>query len=159
MLKRVIPLVADTGCPYIVICGGNYHPSGFNAGDARNFTHEALERIAAVLGPLLKLAEAHGAKLSIEPYIKTAVHSPETFLTLKRLVNSSALRVNVDVTSFYGLRDLLHPTDTALNICEQLAGHYGLGHIKDLRLEEGFHMHAGLAPLGASPTDWVEVLK
>ena len=63
MLKRVIPLVADTGCPYIVICGGNYHPSGFNASDARNFTHEALERIAAVLKPLLELAEAHVAKL------------------------------------------------------------------------------------------------
>lgn len=27
---------------YIVICGGNYHPSGFGAGDPRNLTDWAI---------------------------------------------------------------------------------------------------------------------
>ena len=37
-----------TGCSYITICGGNYHPSGFGAGDARNFVPAALDEIADV---------------------------------------------------------------------------------------------------------------
>ena len=28
MLEQAIPLASEIGCPYIVICGGNYHPSG-----------------------------------------------------------------------------------------------------------------------------------
>ncbi len=73
ILEQAIPLAAATGCPYIVICGGNYHRSGFGAGDARNFTDAALDEIAAGLAPLLALAEQHGVRLSIEPYLKTAI--------------------------------------------------------------------------------------
>ena len=43
LLEQVIPLAAETGCPYVVINGGNYHPSGFGAGDALNFTDQALD--------------------------------------------------------------------------------------------------------------------
>ena len=39
-----------------------------------------------------------------------------------------------------------------------LAGHYGLAHIKEVALDEGFHIHAGLAPLGAGNTDWALML-
>ena len=31
ILAQAIPLAGATGCSYIVICGGNYHPSGFAA--------------------------------------------------------------------------------------------------------------------------------
>src|SRR5690606_2422789 len=77
ILMEAIPHAAATGCPYIVIGGGNYHPSGFAAGDPRNFTDEALDELARGLEPVLELAERHGAKLSIEAYLKCAVNSPE----------------------------------------------------------------------------------
>lgn len=159
MLEKAIPLASDTGCPYIVICGGNYHPSGFGGHDLRNERPEALDNIAEVLKPFLEQAEKHGVYLSIEAYLKTAINSPERFLALKEKVDSDALKVNIDVTSLYDYSDFLDPSDTIKNVCTRLAGHYGLGHIKDIELKDGFHLNAGLAPLGSSPTNWQTVLK
>jgi sugar phosphate isomerase/epimerase len=163
LLKAVLPLAAETGCPYVVINGGNYHPSGFGAGDARNYTDEALDEAAEALKPMLALAEQHGARLSIEPIIKSAIYSPERFLALEARVahaggTSDALRVNVDPTSLYDYWDLWDSRETVRHVCTALAGHYGLGHVKEVALTEGFHIHAGLAPLGAGNTDWAEML-
>lgn len=157
-LNQAIEMATDTGCPYIVINGGNYHTSGFLHADARNFTDEALQTIATYLTPFVEKAEKHGVRLSIEPYLKGAIGTPERFLTLKQLVSSNALRINVDVTSFYDYRAMWDPAPVVENACKTLAGHYGLGHIKDLVLNEGFHIHVDLAPLGSSRTDWAQVL-
>ncbi len=159
IVRQAIPLAAETGCPYIVICGGNYHPSGFGAGDPRNFTDAALDELAKALAPMLDLAEQHGAKLTIEPYLKTAIYSPERFLALYDRVQSAALRINIDVTSLYAYWDLWDATETVEHVCTALAGHYGLGHLKEVALEEGFHIHAGLAPIGTGVTDWAGVLR
>ena len=159
ILEQAIPLAADAGCPYLVICGGNYHPSGFGGGDRRNFDEAALDDVARELGPMLALAEKHGAILSIEMYLKTSVNTPERFLALKEKVGSDALRANVDVTSLYNYEDMWDPTEKVAQICNGLAGHYGLGHIKEVAMAEGFHIHVGLAPLGDGPTDWSQVLR
>ncbi|MGL4610355.1 MAG: sugar phosphate isomerase/epimerase family protein [Trueperaceae bacterium] len=157
-LEQIIPMANDTGCSYIVICGGNYHPSGFGAADLRNFEAASLDKIAKKLEPLLKLAEKHDVKISIEAYLKTAINSPESFLTLWQKLSSDALRVNVDVTSLYDVRDVWNAQQSVEKTCRGLAGHYGLGHIKDVALAEGFHVHMGLGPLGSSNTDWSQVL-
>jgi sugar phosphate isomerase/epimerase len=156
LLRQAIPLAVATGCPYIVINGGNYHPSGFGADDARNHTGEALDRLAVELEPFVKMAEAHGARISIEPYLKTAINSPERFLELHRKIGSDALCCNVDVTSLYAYHELLDPSPAVAHICKSLAGHYGLVHVKDIALKEGFHIHVELAPLGSSPTNWTQ---
>ena len=116
--------------------------------------------MAEALDPLLAMATDHGAKLSVEPYLKTAVSSPERFLALREAIAiPDALVCNVDVTSFYDFRDYAAPADRCRAVCEGLAGHYGLCHVKDIGLNDGFHLHMGLAPLGTSPTDWAEVLR
>jgi sugar phosphate isomerase/epimerase len=158
LLARAIPLAPETGCTYIVICGGNYHPSGFTAVDPRNLGEAALHEMAQALAPLVALAEQHGVKLSIEPYLKTAIYNAERFLALEALVKSNALRINIDVTSLYNYEDLLDPRETVRRFCTLAAGHYGLGHIKEIALAEGFHFHAGLVPLGKGLTDWADVL-
>lgn len=159
LLAQAIPLAAETGCPYIVIGPGNYNASAFGATDRRNFTKAALDEMAAALRPLLKLAEQHGAKLSIEAYLKGAICSVERFLALQEKAGSEALKVNIDVTSLYDFRDMVDPADLIQAVCTELAGHYGLGHVKEVALAEGFHIHAGLVPLGEGPTDWAEVLR
>ncbi len=159
ILEKAIPLAAQTGCRYLVICGGNHHPSGFAAGDRRNFSDEALDEVARELAPMVALAEAHQAVLTIEPYLKTAIYSAERFLALHARVHSAALRVNVDVTSLYDYWDLWDPHTTVERTCTAWIGHYGLAHIKEVALSEGFHLHAGLAPLGQGPTDWAQVLR
>ena len=159
MLEQLIPLAPEVGCNYIVICGGNYHPSSFGAGDVRNFTDKALDEVASALKPLLVLAEQVGVCLSIEPYIKAVINSPERFLALQTRVNSNALRINIDPTSLYDYWDLWNSDEKVTQVCTKLAGHYGLGHIKEVAFAEGFHIHAGLAPLGQGVTDWAKVLK
>lgn len=159
ILKETIGLAAKTGCPYIVICGGNYHASGFGADDPANHTEQALDRVAEVLRPYLLLAAEHGAVLSIEAYLKTAINSPKRFLALLDRLGDVPLVANVDVTSHYVYEDFLDPSETINRVCQGFVGHYGLGHIKDIALEEGFHIHAGLAPMGTSNTDWIEVLR
>jgi sugar phosphate isomerase/epimerase len=159
MLKELIPLAPAVGCKYIVICGGNYHPSGFGAGDRRNYTDSALDDVASTLQPFLKLAEDTGVFLSIEPYLKTAIYSADRFLALKARVNSNALKVNIDPTSLYNYWDFWNTQAKVNEVCTKLTGHYGLGHIKEIALAEGFHIHAGLAPLGKGNTDWAKVLE
>ena len=160
LVSKAIPLVAETGCPYIVINGGNYHPSGFAAADARNFSEASLDKVAEALKPLLDAAEKHGAKLSIEAYLKTAVNSPESFLALKeRVGGSDALRCNIDVTSLYNYQDIWDPAPAVEHICTALAGHYGLGHLKGMALRDGFHIHIELAPITEDTTDWAQVLR
>ena len=155
-----IPLAADTGCPYIVINGGNYHASSFGGADERNFGDTALRQVADALQPLLELAERHGVKLAIEAYLKTAVHSAASFLRLKELAGGSdALRCNIDVTSLYNYQDIWDPAPKVQRICSALAGHYGLGHIKGVALKEGFHIHIELAPITEDRTDWAQVLR
>ena len=159
MLQRAIPLAAETGCPYIVINGGNYHPSGFLAGDRRNFEDAALDEVARALEPMLRLAEQHGVKLSIEPYLKTAINTPERFLKLKAKVGSEALVVNIDVTSLYDYQDMWGAEEKVEHICTTLAGYYGLCHLKGVALAEAFHIHINLAPITEDSTDWAQVIK
>jgi len=159
ILEAAIPLAGETGCRYIVICGGNYDPSGFGRAHPRNYREEALDETARGLAPVVHLAERHGAMISIEPYLKTAISTPERFLALKEKVGSDALRVNLDVTSFYGYWDMWDPLSSVQHTCATLAGHYGLGHVKDVALQDGFHIHISLAPLSQGVTDWAATLR
>jgi sugar phosphate isomerase/epimerase len=158
LLEQAIPLAAATGCPYLVICGGNYHPSGFGDGDARNFTSSALDEAAAELAPVLALTERHGASLVVEPYLKTAVSTPERFVALQARCGSPALKVTLDVANFYTYDDMWRATESARHAVALLGPHTGIVHIRDLALAPGFHIHIGLCPLGAGPTDWDTIL-
>lgn len=159
ILAEAIPLAAQAGCPYIVIGPGSYQAAAFAATDPNNFTDAALDEMAEVLTPLLALAEEHGAYLTIEAYLKGAISSPERFLALQKRTGSPALKSNVDVTSLYDFHDLVDPSALIERVCTGLAGHYGLVHLKEVALSEGFHLHAGLVPLGQGPTDWAEILR
>lgn len=159
VLEAVIPLAAQTRCPYIVIGPGNYQAAAFGAADRRNFSVEALDEMAKALEPLVALAEEHGAKLSIEAYLKGAVNGADRFLDLWGRLRSPALCVNIDPTSLYDFADLVDPSSLIEDLCTKLAGHYGLIHVKEVGLADGFHLHAGLVPLGDGPTDWAHFLR
>ncbi len=158
ILEKAIPLAPQTGCRYIVICGGNYDPSGFGRADARNFAEAALDAAARELAPIARLAAKHGVIITVEPYLKTAVGTPERFLALHEKVGSEALRCNLDVTSFYTWEEMWDSRKSIAHTCETLAGHYGLVHVKELALADGFHIHIGLGPLSGGATDWADVL-
>ncbi len=159
LVRTLITLAPDAGCGYIVINGGNLHPSGFGHGLRGNFSAESLSRVADAVRPLALLAEKRSVCISIEPYVKSAVCSPEAFLALSEQVGSPALCINIDVTNFYDLHDMWDSTATIRHVCRDLKGHYGLVHFKDVLLKEGFHIHVDLAPLDGGVTDWGLVLE
>ena len=74
-------------------------------------------------------------------------------------MKSDALVVNIDPTSLYAYWDLWDPAKTVEHVCTALAGHYGLVHLKEIGLHEGFHIQSGLTPIGTGPTDWGQVLR
>lgn len=158
-LARIIELAPDTGCPHIVIGPGNYHPSGFGHYDLRNFQAEAIGTLAEGLQPMVELAEARKVRLCIEPYLKGVIHSAERFSQLHAIVSSDALRCNVDPTSLYDFHNAVAPEQTIRDVCEGLAGHVGLVHVKEVAVSEGFHVHMGLAPLAEGNTDWALLLQ
>ncbi len=158
ILEQIIPLAAKTGCPYIVISGGNYHRSTFGGVDRRNFGEDAIDEFARHLEPLVSLAEQYGAILSIEPYLKCVIGSADAFLKLKARLPSRSLRANLDPTSLYRFEDLIDPASLVADLCDKLGPHAGLVHIKEVALADGFLLHAGLAPLGSGPTDWADFL-
>ena len=43
-------------------------------------------------------------------------------------------------------------------ICNGLAAHYGLGHLKGAALKDSVHIHAELAPITYDTTDWAQTL-
>jgi len=158
-LTEIIELAPKTGCRYVVIGPGNYHPSGFAHYDRRNYAPEAIDTLAEALAAMAALAEQHKVCLCIEPYLKGVVHSAEQFRRLHAAVRSDALRCNIDPTSLYDYHDVLDPQPLIRRTCEGLADHCGLVHIKEITVSEGFHVHMGLAPLREGNTDWSLLLE
>ena len=159
LLKLGIPLAASTGCPAIAISCGSYAASAYGGYHRENFSKAALDDMAAALEPLLGLAEESGAILSIEAYIKGVVHSPESFDRLAEICGSPALKINLDITSLYDLKDLIDPEPICRSVMPKLEGKVGIVHLKGIALQEGFHIQAGLAPITDDPTDWKLVLE
>jgi len=159
IIEKAISFAPETGAKNIIIAGGNYHESLFGCVDARNLTEEALDEVALDLKPLVILAEKQGVYICIKPYLKTVISTPERFLALQKRVGSNALRVCCDVVNFYTYNEMIDPLPKAKQVCSTLAGHYGSGNIKDVKLKEGFHIHIELASLKEGVTNWSEVIK
>ena len=159
LVEKAIPMAPDTGCPVIVVNGGNYDSSGFLCGHRDNFTDKALDEAARGIEPVCRLAEKHGVKIAIEPFIQCVINTPERYLKLKEKVASPALTVTLDVCNFFTFEDMWRPTEAVTRICSALAGHYALVHCKDLAVAKGVHIHVDETPLGTGVADWAAALK
>lgn len=157
-VKRLIPLAAEAGCPWIAFAAGSCQPDTFGGADPRNLTSAALDEAAHTLEPLARLAEQHQVKLTLEPHIRSVIATPERAAALCGKVGSPALRVTFDVSNFYDFMDLLDPTEMIERCGKALRPWCGLVHLKEVAVTDGFHLHAGLVPMGKGRTDWTQVL-
>jgi sugar phosphate isomerase/epimerase len=157
-VARLIPLAAEAGCPFIAFAAGSRATDIFGGAHPGNLRPDALAEAAATLEPLAKMAEHYGVCLSLEPHIRSVLSTPERSAALCSRVGSRALRVTLDVANFYDFFDLLDP-DSMRRRCErELASCCGMIHFKEIALVPGFHLHAGLVPMGAGRTDWHAML-
>lgn len=159
LIQKAIPMATAAGCPLIAISCGSYAGSAYGGFHRDNFADKALDDMAEAIAPLLSLAEEHGAVISIEAYIKGVVNTPDSFDKLAAKCSSPALKINLDITSQYDLRDLIDPTKICREVHPKYKGKVGIVHFKGIGLEEGFHISAGLAPITEDPTDWKLVLE
>lgn len=158
VLEKALPLVGETGCPFVVIPPGSYQASPFGLHDPRNHTAEAVREFAEALKPFVEKAEKHDVCLTIEPYLKGIVDGPESFRMLHSFIGSDRLRANIDPSSLYDYRDCVDARPKIDTVCEGFAGHYGLIHFKEIALQKGFHLKMGLVPIGEGPTDWARLI-
>lgn len=156
--SQLIPRVAATGARFIALPGGSLHPDVFGGADPRNLSDAALDAAADVLTPLATRARDHGLVLSLEPHLRSVLATPERAAALCDRVNSPGLRITFDVSNTYDFFDLLDPTAMIARWDAALSGRTGLVHLKEGVLQPGFHLHAGLGPLGTGGTDWSAVL-
>ena len=131
-LKRGIELAPETGCGVIAISCGSFAPSANGAHHRDNFSEKALSGMAEALRPLLGLAENNGVKLSVEAYVKGVIHSPESFDRLYEKCESSAVRINLDITSLYDLKDLIDPDPICRSAIPKMKGKVGIVHLKGI---------------------------
>lgn len=157
-LSRVLDAAPATGCRFVVIGPGNYHPSGFAHYDRRNFSPTAIDELAEALREPVARAEAAEVCLCIEPYLKGVINSAKRFRQLCEQLPSPALRCNVDVTSLYDFSDAVASGPLIRETCLGIGDRCGLLHIKEISVDEGFHLHMGLAPLATGNTKWSTVL-
>jgi sugar phosphate isomerase/epimerase len=157
-VARLIPLAAEAGCPFIAFAAGSRASDIFGGSHPGNLQDNALADAAASLAPLAALASRHSVRLSLEPHVRSVLSTPERGASLCARVGSPALRVTFDVTNFYGFFDLLDPESMRVRCETALAPCCGIVHFKEIALAPGFHLHAGLTPMGSGPTDWRAVL-
>jgi sugar phosphate isomerase/epimerase len=157
-LARLIPLAAEAGCPWIAFAAGSLCADIFGGADPANLHEPALAAAARELAPLATLAERHGVRLTLEPHIRSVIATPERAAALCTRVGSSALRVTFDVSNFYDFFALLDSTEIVRRCGTALAPHTGLIHLKEIAVTNGFHLHAGLVPMGQGRTNWTQVL-
>ncbi|QDU70575.1 sugar phosphate isomerase/epimerase family protein [Mucisphaera calidilacus] len=159
-LRRLIALTPATGCRYISIGPGSFASAAFGLFDERNRRDSAVEAMASALCPLVALAAAHDVVLTVEAYLKGVISSAERFAMLRDLVGSDHLRCNLDPSSLYaGVDDCFDPMPLVERTVAGLGGWIGLVHVKEVGLEEGFHVRMGLTPVGRGHTDWAAFLR
>lgn len=158
-VEEAIGLAPEVGCSVVVMPGGNYNASQFGGSDKRNYTDDAIDAAAKELESLVRAAEDAEVALSIEPYVKGVIHSRAAFEALHGRLSSKALKINLDITNFYNLEALIDPDPVCRRLIPQLTGHVGIVHVKDIGMDDGFHIHAGLKPITEGPTDWGLVLE
>lgn len=158
-LDRLIGIAADIGCPWVAITGGSYQQNLFGAEDPRNATPAAIDAVARALARPVAAAEKRGVHLTVEPYLKSVAGTPARCASLVAKVGSPALKITFDPTSLYDFAALVEPTPFIEEMARQLSQCIGLVHLKEVALSEGFHLHAGLVPIGRGRTDWGALLR
>ena len=155
---QFIPMMSDIKCSHFLINGGNYHPSGFQNGDQRNFTDDALDKSVEQILPLMETAEKHEINIAIEPKFWTVVNTPERFLQLKDRIGSDRLTIVLDVCNFIAFREYWRQRETIDHLLDKLAGHFSIVHAKDIHMETGRHILMHEVQMGAGEIDWVYVM-
>ncbi|TAK22816.1 MAG: sugar phosphate isomerase/epimerase [Chloroflexota bacterium] len=158
-IEAGIRLAADLGCPSLVLASGSYNPAGRFFADRRNFTPEALDRVAASLRKLVPIAADHCVSIGIEPGTATVVNTPRRMRTLLDMVDSPHVKVNLDPVNWINFYEYFDSGPFLDSMFDLLAENVSAIHAKDCAYENKLCIHISEAPPGQGGLDYHTFLR
>jgi sugar phosphate isomerase/epimerase len=121
------------GSPVISTETGTFNAKSEWLESPDNLTEAALIRCAEVMERWTRLAEHHGAVLSIEPYWRNVVHSAARAQELFERVPSASLGLVMDPSNYFRKSDLPQMRPMLEEIFKRVGAKTVLAHAKDVR--------------------------
>ena len=143
LVRRSLEAVPTLGMPVVATETGTLHPMGEWDDDPRNATPEAWDALLAALDELLPVAEASGATLALEGYVRNVLRDLDGF---ERLVERYPTRALGLVADPYNYR-LPHGEDVTESLFARFEDRLVIAHLKDW-MPDG-----GLPPFGDGTFD------
>ncbi len=98
-----------------------------------NATEKAFAQCKAAFEKLARQAEKTGAVITIEPYWKNIIDSPERAEKLFKEIDSPALKLVMDPCNYYRKDDLARMDPMMEEIFRRVGAHTAIAHAKDVK--------------------------
>jgi sugar phosphate isomerase/epimerase len=121
------------GCPIISTETGTLNEKSEWADSPYNVTEKAYQECRGAFEKWAKLAAKHGATISIEPYWRNIIDSPERAERLFRELHSSSFRLVMDPCNYYRKEDLPQMDAMLQNIFQRVGRQTVVAHAKDVK--------------------------
>ncbi len=137
-LQVVINSAATLDIPMVTLCTGTRNPDDQWAGHPDNDLPQAWSDLLKAMEPAVRMAEAAGICLGVEPELANTVNSVEKAEQLMRQFDTPHLRVVLDPANLFEVVSDAKRCEIIGLAIEQLAPHISLCHAKDRRADGSF---------------------
>ncbi|MEE2658644.1 MAG: sugar phosphate isomerase/epimerase family protein [Candidatus Latescibacterota bacterium] len=161
-IYRGIEVARGIGAHFCLIRTGSLSPRGAYSPDPGNHTRQARRQLIATLRRVATKAEEQNVPVVVETHVLTITDSPETNASVLAEVGSKHLRVVMDCANHFQTMSQVFNSRPRLDRIFDLMGPLsGVGHLKDVKMSDGFVMHIdeevpgeGLLDLGYLMQRW-----
>lgn len=130
-LDVALAAAAKLAIPLVTLCTGTRDPDDQWRHHPDNQTPEAWRDLAIEMEKAVRLAEAHGVNLGIEPEQANVVRDADDALRLMRDVPSAAIRIVLDPANLFEYADRAEARRIVADAIEKLGERIALAHAKD----------------------------
>lgn len=154
-LQALTRIGKEFNTAYVYVRPGGLNPNGHWYAHPENHTQATFDRLVDSLSQVCKTAEQEGIFLAIEGHVLSMLDTPEVMRKLLEVVNSPALKVNLDPVNFIGTVKDVHNTRPVLERLFDCLGDYTIAaHAKDCALEDELVLHIAEVVLGTGTMDY-----
>jgi sugar phosphate isomerase/epimerase len=140
---------------YVYVRPGGLNPNGHWYAHPENHTPATFDRLVDSLSQVARTAEQEGVTLAIEGHVLSMLDTPEVMRTLLEIVNSPALKVNLDPVNFIGcVKDVHNPRPVLVRLFDCLGPYAIAAHAKDCAIEDELVLHIQEVVIGTGSMDY-----
>lgn len=135
-------VAADLGADSVNFGCGSLNMEGLYWPHRDNHSPATRERLVRSLREAAGPAEHHGVRVALEPHVLTTLTSPERVREILEQVDSPWVGVNLDPVNFVGSLEQYYDTAGIVDRMFDSLDHLSWsGHLKDVRVKNGFVLH------------------